>query len=246
MLECAHTVLIHGPLSRPPTDDRSDPEAMDGGCLLGGRAIRNAVHRRGVVLRGRGRPRPVNRGRPSARPLLRYHGGRAEHVAGRGRRRRSGPGRRRGATFVRRPRPVQLRCCGFQPQLSPSPMLGAVAAAVSRRTLWLPAGSRHGAGPLFESPAGSASPAGIRDRSGWCDSDGGSQRRRGIRTARLRQLGRWRRAPSAQGPTREQRPRLLVLQRRFLKSVSSWPEIDLGPARPHSCQARGQVAVRRY
>ncbi len=38
---------------------------------------------------------------------------------------------------------------------------------------------------------------------------------------------------------------LLVLQRRFLNLVSFWPEIASLKARPQSCQARGQVAMKR-
>ena len=37
----------------------------------------------------------------------------------------------------------------------------------------------------------------------------------------------------------------LVLQRRFLNLVSFWPEIASLKARPQSCQARGQVAMKR-
>ncbi len=37
----------------------------------------------------------------------------------------------------------------------------------------------------------------------------------------------------------------LVLQRRFLNLVSFWPEIASRKARQQSCQARGQVAMKR-
>ena len=37
----------------------------------------------------------------------------------------------------------------------------------------------------------------------------------------------------------------LVLQRRFLNLVSFWAEIASRKARPQSCQARGQVAMKR-
>ena len=37
----------------------------------------------------------------------------------------------------------------------------------------------------------------------------------------------------------------LVLQRRFLNLVGFWPEIASLKARPQSCQARGQVAMKR-
>ena len=37
----------------------------------------------------------------------------------------------------------------------------------------------------------------------------------------------------------------LVLQRRFLNLVSYWPEMSSRKARPQSCQARGQVAMKR-
>ena len=37
----------------------------------------------------------------------------------------------------------------------------------------------------------------------------------------------------------------LVLQRRFLNLVSFWPEIASRKARPQSCQARWQVAMKR-
>ena len=39
--------------------------------------------------------------------------------------------------------------------------------------------------------------------------------------------------------------RFLVLQRRFLNPVSFWPEIASRKARPQSCQARWQVAMKR-
>ena len=38
---------------------------------------------------------------------------------------------------------------------------------------------------------------------------------------------------------------MLVLQRRFLNLVSFWPEIASRKARPQSCQARWQVAMKR-
>ena len=38
----------------------------------------------------------------------------------------------------------------------------------------------------------------------------------------------------------------LVLQRRFLNVVSYWPEIASRKASPQSCQARGQVAMKRF
>ena len=41
------------------------------------------------------------------------------------------------------------------------------------------------------------------------------------------------------------RHRGLVLQRRFLNLVSFWPEIASRKARPQSCQARWQVAMKR-
>ena len=37
----------------------------------------------------------------------------------------------------------------------------------------------------------------------------------------------------------------LVLQRRFLNPVNFWPEIASRKARPQSCRARGQVAMKR-
>ena len=40
-------------------------------------------------------------------------------------------------------------------------------------------------------------------------------------------------------------PEGLVLQRRFLNLVSFWPEIASRKARPQSCQARWQVAMKR-
>ena len=45
--------------------------------------------------------------------------------------------------------------------------------------------------------------------------------------------------------SRELVPHSLVLQRRFLNLVSFWPEIASLKARPQSCQARGQVAMKR-
>ena len=44
---------------------------------------------------------------------------------------------------------------------------------------------------------------------------------------------------------REDSLKNLVLQRRFLNLVSSWPEIASRKARPQSCQSRGQVAIKR-
>ena len=46
-------------------------------------------------------------------------------------------------------------------------------------------------------------------------------------------------------PVRTPKATALVLQRRFLNPVNFWPEIASRKARPQSCRARGQVAMKR-